>query len=151
MSASDGSLRCTGTPESHWRLRLDVRLDRRLLDHQLSDGAGVDASPALALRADQLSRPTERRAIAASLRNVLDAAEECEAGLAPRLHIDHSSVVAARRQIAAVIELLRSAAELEVRGIALARLLAEDPASPLLHPAPATSLRESLATVLAAL
>jgi hypothetical protein len=118
---------------SDWRLRLLARVSRRELDRQIAAGAPLDESPLRALRARELSGTTERHAIAACLANVLDAAEECEADPGSRLTLDHRAVIAARRGILALTELLRSDSVLDVRGIALARRLAEDPTSPLLR------------------
>jgi len=57
-------------------VRLRVRLDHQRLDRVLAAGTDSDATPELALRAAQLSRPVTRRSIAAMLSNILDAANE---------------------------------------------------------------------------
>jgi hypothetical protein len=127
--------------DADWRLRLRVRVGRR-----------VDGNPARALRARQLSSAAGRRAIAACLANILDAADECQVGLAsPRLLLDHAPVIAARSEIVAVIELLRGDTALETRGIALARLLADDPAGPLLHPCPDRTVGHAVTEIIDAL
>jgi hypothetical protein len=111
----------------------------------------VDGNPAWVLRARQLSSAPERRAIAAWLANILDAADDCQVGLAsPRLP-DHAPVIAARGEIVALIELLRGETALEVRGIALARLLADGPAGRLLRPCPGRTLGQALAGIIDAL
>jgi hypothetical protein len=107
--------------------------------------------PPRVLRASQLSSAPERRAIAAWPANILDAADECQVGLAsPRL-LDHAPVIAARGEIVALIELLRGETAPEVRGIALARLLADDPACRLLHPCPDRTLGQAVAEIIDAL
>jgi hypothetical protein len=111
----------------------------------------VDGNPARVLRARQLSSAPERRAIAACLGNILDAADERRVGLAsPRL-LDHAPVIAARSEIVALIELLRGETALEVRGIALARLLADGPAGRLLRSCPDRTLGQAVAEIIDAL
>src|SRR5204863_1214712 len=58
------------------RLRLRVWSRRTRLDAMLAQGHDPGEDPALALRADQLTRPSTRRALARTLWNLLDAAEE---------------------------------------------------------------------------
>jgi hypothetical protein len=111
----------------------------------------VDVNRARVLRARQLSSAPERRAIAACLGNIVDAADQRRVGLlSPRL-LGHAPVIAARSQIVALIELLRGEPALEVRGIALARLLADGPAGRLLHPCPDRTLGQALADIIGAL
>jgi len=76
-----------------------------------------------------------RRTLAALYANVLDAAEECDADPGSPLTVEYVSLIAARRQILELIERLRSSAELKPRGLALARLLVWDSASPIFRPA----------------
>ena len=117
----------------------------------IADGACVDGNPARVLRVRQLSNAPERRAIAACLANMLDAADDCQLGLAsPRLP-DHAPVIAARSEIVALIERLRGETALEVRGIALARLLADGPAGRLSYPCPDRTLGQALADIIGAL
>lgn len=70
-------------------------------------------------------------AIAALLANILEAAEECLADPAPNLTFDHAAVNASRSDLTYLVGVLRSDIMLEVRGIALARLLAVERTSPL--------------------
>ncbi len=129
------------------RLRLQVRVGRRDLDSEIAKGACLDADPARSLRARQLGSMSERHAIAASLANILDAAEECQADPASRLALNHGPVIAARHEILALVELLRSEATVDVRGVALARLLARDPASPLLRACSDGTLQQAVSEI----
>ncbi len=86
-------------------------------------GGDVDADPARALRALQLTGATERRCVATSLRNILEAADERHADPASPVRLNHADVLAARHGIVALIEVLRSEQTVTARGVALARLL----------------------------
>lgn len=103
------------------------------------------------MRARQLTGATERRALAACLANILDAAEEREADPSSRLVLDHAAVIASRSEIEALIALLRGDAVLDVRGVALARLLAVDRTSPLVHQRRGRTVQAALREVLEAL
>ena len=76
-----------------------------------------------------------RRTLAALYANVLDAADECDSNPGSPLTVEYVSLLAARQQILELIERLRSSAELKPRGLALARLLVCDSASPIFRPA----------------
>lgn len=110
-----------------------------------------DEDPARALRAKELSGARERRCIAASLENILDAADEMNADPASPLQLDHLGVLAARDDIVRLIECLRSERPLALRGIALSRLLIDDSTSPLLRPRPARTVPEAVSEAIAAL
>ena len=56
--------------------RIRLRLHRRVLDREIAAGAHAHGDPARALRALQLTGATERLRVAASLGNILDAADE---------------------------------------------------------------------------
>lgn len=127
--------------------RLRVRLTRGWLDRQLARGATCDASPALALRAAQLASPPARKAIAVLLDTVLLAAEERAANPGSPLIVNHDEVIAAREQIVALVERLLSAAVLEPRGVALARLLVRDARSPLFSDASGHTLEQALSEI----
>src|SRR5438046_1132696 len=70
-------------------LRLRTLSRRSSLDAALAEGADPAEDPALALRAQQLTAPATRRAIAGTIRNLVNAAEEpgrpwTRGGLVPR-------------------------------------------------------------------
>src|SRR5215218_2075172 len=57
-------------------LRLCVALKPHELDAALAGGADPDSDPALALRAERLTEPATREALAGTIQNLIDAAEE---------------------------------------------------------------------------
>jgi hypothetical protein len=99
------------------------------LDREIAAGAPLDVSEARCLRAWQLDCPEERRAIAAALRNGLDAAEARNVGRRQA----RDPITSARPHLLHLIELLRSDVPMSPRALALAELLACDRrSSPLL-------------------
>ena len=131
--------------------RIRVRLHRRVLDREIAAGAVVDADPARALRALQLTGPSERRCVAASLGNILEAADERHADPASHVRLNHADVLAARRGILALIEVLRSEQTVTARGVALARLLTEERRSPMLCEGSGRTVQQAVSEALAAL
>ena len=131
--------------------RIRVRLHRRVLDREIAAGAGVDADPARALRALQLTGPSERRCVAALLGNILEAADERHADPASHVRLNHADVLAARRGILALIEVLRSEQTVTARGVALARLLTEERRSPMLCEGTGRTVQQAVSEALAAL
>lgn len=136
---------------SDWRLRLRVRVGRRDLDREISQGACLDRDPLRALRARQLGTLSERWAIAACFANILDASAEIEADPATRLSLNRRAVLAARPEIVGLIEVLRSGATVNVQGVALARVLVEDPTGLLARPRMGQTLQQAVADILRAL
>jgi hypothetical protein len=128
-----------------------VRCRRRSIDHQLARGVSPVSSPALALRAHQLASARERRALAAGLETILAAGAEAQLDPASRLVLDHVAVNEARPQITTLTQRLRHDRTLQVRGIALSRLLTFDPRSPLLQTRADQTLRQALAEIFDAL
>lgn len=133
------------------RLRFRVRQTRRALDDRLAEGAEIDGSAALSLRARQLSGPRERRAVAACLEHILDAADECQTGGGPHLVLDYTAVITTRAEILAVIELLRSDLAVDARGVALARVLVQRRTTPLAGPCGERTLAHAIAEIAQAL
>lgn len=138
------------TPPPGRRLRLQAWLRRRALDRQLADGRVRMTDPAVALRARELCTYAERRAIAAGLATILDAADERQTCPASPLILDHVAVLSLRDEITTLIERLRSDAVCDVQGIALASLLLEEPRSPLFR-ASRRTLAQALAEIFGAL
>ncbi len=103
------------------------------------------------LRARQLGTVSERYALAACFAHILDAAVEVLADPATRLTLDHGAVLAARPEIVRLIELLRGEVTPNVRGVALARLLADDPTGLLARPHLGQTLQQAVADVIRAL
>lgn len=122
-------------------------LARGRLDRQIAAGRLVGGSSAAALRCRQLSSAQERHAIAASLANILDAAEECQAEGSSRLMVEQAAVIDARDAIVLLIARLRGGETLEPRGLALARVLARDRRSPMFSPSSGPTIRQALAEI----
>lgn len=132
--------------------RIRARLHRRVIDREIAAGAAaVDADPARALRALQLTGATERRCVATSLGNILEAADERHADPASRVRLNHADVLAARHGIVALIEVLRSEQAVTARGVALARLLTEERDSPMLCEGSGRTVQQAVSEALAAL
>jgi hypothetical protein len=131
--------------------RVRARLHRRVIDREIAVGVVVGADPARALRAQQLTSPAERRCVAASLRNILEAAEERHADPASHVRLNHADVLRARHGIVTLIEILRGDQTVAARGVALARLLTVERASPMLWSSTQRSVQDAVCEALAAL
>jgi hypothetical protein len=115
-------------------LRLSVFLTRRRLDLRIAAGVARETSEQLALRAGQLTDPSNQRRIARDLRRVIDYAERHRSGAAiSAVVIDAPSVRRGRRPIAELAEQLERAGPASPRGIVLAQALLTDGASPLFN------------------
>ena len=110
----------------------------------------MDGDPVRALRARQLATASERRAIAACLAHILDASAEIEAD-STRLSLDHRAVLAARPEMLGLIDRLRSDAAVTVQGVALARVLVDDPTGLLVRPHVGQTLQQAVADILRSL
>src|SRR5437764_5170796 len=112
------------------RLRLDVWRRRSRLDSALAEGAQPDADPPLTLRARQLTRPSTLRAIAGTLRDLVDTAEEPAEAWGPRPPLQREAVLAARDELLTIAELLCRREDLSPQAVALAVSMVWDSASP---------------------
>jgi hypothetical protein len=65
--------------------------------------------------------------------------------------LNHAQVLAARHEIAALIDALRSDRAVAARGVALARLLVDSGGSPLLRPQTGGTVQQALSEAIAAL
>ena len=109
-------------------LRLRTLSRRASLDAALAEGADPSGDPLLALRAQQLTSPSTRQAIARTIRNLLDAADEPWYGARPPLQAQ--DVLAARAELLAVARRLEGPEPLSPQTVALAAQLVWDCASP---------------------
>ena len=132
-------------------VRLRVRIRRHVLDREIAAGLDPGDDLARATRAQQLLTADERRCVAGSLANILDAADERHADPASPLKLNHAEVLAARHDILALIAALRSDRVIAARGVARARLLTTADNSPLLRVRPELSVQEAVAEAIAAL
>jgi hypothetical protein len=125
-----------------------VWLRRGSLDRSLAAGADPQTSPELARRARQLSSPRFRAGLAASIRNLLDAAEEPRRAFTSAVPIQRSAILAERELLLELAAELRSDEELRPRGIVLVERLLTDGGSPIYAEG---SLREELRRARAAM
>ena len=131
--------------------RLRVWAERRVLDGELARGLDPEEDDLRALRARQLTAPPARRCVAACLSNILDACEERHSDPSARLQLRHAEVLAARHEIVAVVEGLRSSTPVTAQGVALARQLIDDGSSPLLRAHAGLTVADAVAQTLRAL
>ena len=120
-----------GAPGSLLRLR--VYFTRGTLDRRIARGLALDTTPACALRAQQLGAAPTRSELAADLRSVVRYAERVESRT-PRLSavmLEPPRVRAGRGAILRLAERLEQQAPVSPQGVALARVLLTDAASPL--------------------
>lgn len=127
-----------------------MRLRRHVLGREIAAGLRPEEDQARALRAQQLVGAPERRGIAACLGNILDAADERHADPASPLVLNHVEVLAARREIVALIDHLCSERTVTARGVARARMLTE-PRSPLLRAHTGRSARQAVVEAITSL
>lgn len=118
----------------HWILALKVRWSRGRLDRELAAGTAPESRPELQLRANQLVAPRSRRALAAVIVHLLDAAEEPPGVFerqAPARALNRAAVRRARSELLAVAALLSGDGPVSVRTAARAQVLACDERGPL--------------------
>jgi hypothetical protein len=113
-------------------LRLRVYLTRGSLDRQIARGVALADTPALTLRAHQLAAESARRSLAADLRHVVSYAERVESRTPlSAVMLEPARVRAGRGAILRLAERLEQDAPVSPQGVALARVLLTDAASPL--------------------
>jgi hypothetical protein len=115
-------------------LGMRVRLRRLALDRALAGGERAEASPLLALRAAQLTRPRQVAIVAGRIDGILRDADHPHPGFSARVPVQREQVVAARPFVANLAERLREAEHPDAAGVARARLLVTDGASPFYAP-----------------
>jgi len=112
-------------------LPLGVWLRKRPLDRSLAAGEDPAASPALARRARQLTSRRYRTRLAASIRSLVDAAEERPRGFTAEVPIQRSEILGERQLLLQLAADLESGDELNPQGIARVERLLIDGGSPL--------------------
>jgi hypothetical protein len=128
-----------------------VALSPGQLDAALAAGVDPASDPALTLRADRLREPGTRKALANTLQNLLDAAEEPPSAWRrgdPRPPIRRGAVLAARSDLLALMARLRQPGPAPVRAVALAARLAWDSASPVYAAGSSGSVGDFARTIL---
>jgi hypothetical protein len=115
-------------------LGLRVRLHRLALDRALADGERPEASPLLARRAAQLTRPNQVALVADRIDAILRDADHPHPGFSARVPVRRAQVVAARPFVANLADRLREVEHPSAAGVARARMLVTDGASPFYAP-----------------
>jgi len=113
-------------------LRVRVAIKRDFLDRALAEGANPGTGPELALRAAQLVRERDRRALGCCLRLLIREAEGAPwlARVNPR-QIQRGEILADRQALVLLIERLESPRPAGAEGAAIAERLFTDLHSPL--------------------
>lgn len=125
-----------------------VWLRRGSLDRRLATGTDPKTSPELARRARRLTSPRVRTGLAASIQNLLDAAEEPRRGLTSAVPIRRQAILAERELLLSLAAELEIQDDLQPKGIALLERLLTDGESPVYLEG---NLHEELGRVRAAL
>src|SRR5271165_7414694 len=108
-------------------LRLKVFVTRRGLDRQIVSGCACDASPALALRALQLTGWRTRDQLARNLRRVVDYVERRRSpGVISTVMIEPEAVRTGRRAILGLARRLERPTPVSASGVVLAAALLTD-------------------------
>ncbi len=133
-------------------VRAQVAAQRWSLTRELSEGADPASSPALTLRAEQLTADHTRRALARSLRHIVHEARHP----APRRYtfglVRRAAVIDATDAIDVLVKRLRSPEPIAAEGAALTeRMLSDGGWSPLYGAAPGGALRRLVVLASAAL
>ena len=121
-----------------------VRLHRWRLDRELADGLAPDGAADRALRADQLGEPTVRVALARSMRRAVETTRRRP--VTPLTSGIRVCAAAAgyREGLLGLAERLERPGPINPCGVARARVLLSDGASPLYNPASERSIGEAL-------
>jgi hypothetical protein len=136
-----------GAPHSRRRLwlRIRIRLHRRALDRQLSNGLTAGGSDDRALRARQLGDDHTRRRLARSLRGMIADAEATPmARLCAAAPVCARAVLPWRQALLGVAERLEGSDPVAPCGVARVVVLLTDGGSPAYDPDPARSMNDAI-------
>ncbi len=140
-----------GISSRRYRLldRLITRWQAPQLDRELAEGAQPESRVSLALRAQFLVRPSERRRLARSLKRLVRDGQA-----APRLPVKASvraqAVLDAHSDLRALIDRLVEVGPLDAQGVARVLVLLRDGAGPLYRSGRGRDLRRELAAAMSA-
>jgi len=138
-------------PASPLRSRIYTATHRRSLTLMLAEGANPTQHPELALRAEQLTRRGNRRAMARTLRRTTAEAHRPLVARALVILIRRGQVLDAEDVIEALAARLDGPAPVRPQGMAaLERIVTNAENSPLYNPSERGTLRGQLAAVLSA-
>jgi hypothetical protein len=130
---------------SRLRDRLAARWRGRRLDRALAAGAPPEANAALALRAQLLTEPERRNAIAKALRRILREVHDGRAPAPGRVPPSRAGVTAAREELGVLADTLETPGPVTAHGVAQAWMLLTDGTGPLYNPYDRVGLRASAA------
>lgn len=136
-------------PRSRW-IHLRARLIAHRLDAEIERGTSLQPASALAVHTARITSPTEREALARSLRSLIQQARAADSSRTLRVPIDRRAVLACDSLLEQIADHLRAPEPVRARGIARLRLILSDGCGPLYRPGPG-SLGAQLRGVLAAL
>jgi hypothetical protein len=126
-----------------WRDHLVVRARASALDDRLAAGESPESTVALALHAERLCRPAQRRLLARSLSRLV-AAADAPASRPVRTPVCRPAVRQARADMAAIAGRLSAPGPVGIHGVARVRTLLADGTGPLYQPAPPNRLLRAL-------
>lgn len=130
--------------------RLRTWSQRARLDTRLAGGEHSDGDAALCLRAAQLRSVRGRGGVADALERALNVGK-ARGAIGATIPVHTDAIDAARPALRTLIEALRAPGPVEARGVALARALLTDVASPLYAPAETGALTQAVHRALKAL
>jgi hypothetical protein len=124
----------SGSAGSPLLLRLRVYLTRGRLDRRIAAGLPCGSTPALALRARQLSHPSTLRQIADQLRGIVGYVDRLGSRrTVSAVVVERAAVRSGRHAILGLAERLEGTAPTSPKGIALAQVLLTDGLSPMFN------------------
>jgi hypothetical protein len=144
---NDGDLRLRRV---RWRDRLTARVRAGTLDAALVAGVPSETSIPLAVHAEHLCAPTQRRLLARSLRRLV-AVSEAPATRGRSVPVNRAAVRRVRGELESLADRLASEGLVDVRGVAKLRALLSDGTGPLYQQATAARLDLELVAVRSAL
>jgi hypothetical protein len=127
--------------------RLLVLRHRGELDRQLRAGVNPQASTALALRAERLTRRRSRTSLAHGLTRALGSAKHATPGLSAAVRPQAPELIAAGSVLTGLDRRLRDPEPVNPQGVALLRELLTDASSALYQPSKPDALLNRLRTV----
>jgi hypothetical protein len=134
----------------HWRDRLAARLRASALDAALVAGASPESSAPLALHAEHLCAPSQRRLLARGLRRMVAVSEAPAIGRRS-VAVNRAAVQRARHDLESLADRLASEGPVDVRGVARLRALLSDGTGPFYQPVEAWRLDRELVAVRSAI
>jgi hypothetical protein len=127
-------------PQPRLRDRALARLESHKLDEALASGTFPEASPALALRARQLTAMSHRRSMAAAIDTLVREGRGSPETARLRIRPLHARVLAAREELSRLAAELALPGPVAAQGAAQAELLLTDGTGALYNPANGASV-----------